>query len=47
MTITFLSKRLATAQAALQKTGWAQCDRVSSYRYDAILSDVNDEFQEN
>ena len=47
MTITFALIKLATAQAALQRTGRAQCDRVSLHRRNAILSDFKDIFQEN
>ena len=47
VTTTFAPKKLANAQAALQKTRRAQCDRVSSYRYNAVLSDVKDEFEES
>ena len=46
MTIT-CSKKLATAEAALQKTGQPQCERVSLYRYIAVLCDVKDKFQES
>ena len=46
-TITFVPKMLSSVQAALQKTGPAQCDRVSLYRYNAVLSDVKDQFQES
>ena len=45
LTITFAPK-LATAQAALQKTGQEQCNRVSLYRYNAVLSDLKYVFQE-
>ena len=44
MTITFAPKLLATTPAALQK---AQCDRVSSFRYNAVFSAVKDKFQES
>ena len=47
MTITFAPKIFATAQAALEKTGQAQCDRVCLYHYNAVLSGVKDKFQEN
>ena len=45
--ITFAQKWLTTAQATLQKTWRAQCDRVSLYHYHAVLSYVEDEFQES
>ena len=47
VTVTFAPKKLATAHAALQRMGWAQCDWVSLYGYNAVLSDVKDNFQEN
>ena len=47
MAITFTPKKLATAQATLQKTWLPQCDLVSLYRYNAVLSDVKDDFKEN
>ena len=31
----------------MQRTRRAQCHRMSLYRYDAVLSDVKDEFQES
>ena len=42
MTITFPPNTLDSAQAALQKTGRAQCDEVSLRRYNAVLSDMKD-----
>ena len=47
VTIAFVSKELTTAQAALQRTGRAQCNLVSLYRYTAALSDIKGQFQEN
>ena len=47
VTITFTPQKLPTAQAALLKTGRAQCDQVSLYFYNAVISDVKDKFQES
>ena len=47
MTIYFAPKALATAQAVLQQTRRAQCDQMSLYHYNAVLSDVKDKFQES
>ena len=45
MTITFPPEKLTTVQAALHKTGRAHCHLVSLYRYDAVLSYVQGDFQ--
>ena len=47
MTITFVPKKLATAQVALQTTSRAQCDRVLLYPCSAVLSDVKDKFHDS
>ena len=43
----FAPKRIATAQAALQKKGRAQCDRVSLYHYNAEFSKDEDGIQDS
>ena len=43
----FALKKLAIGQAALQKIRRAHCDRLSLYRYCAVVPDVKDEFQES
>ena len=46
MTITFAQK-ISHSTSSYAKTGLAQCDRVSLYRYNAVLSDVKDKLQES
>ena len=47
VTITFASKKLATAEGRFAKSGRAQRDLKSFYHYNAVLSDVKGKFQES